>query len=64
MATLETFAEEGLNAARTTWEQVDDRGTLKMVPSATRHSLVVEPVVIHGSADEVLPAAEGGEMRE
>jgi len=61
MATLEAFAEEGLNADPTTWDQIDDCGTLKMVPSATRHSLVVEPVVIHGSADEVLPSAEGGE---
>ena len=61
MATLETFAEEGLNATPSTWDRVDDRGTVKMVPAATRHSLVVEPVVIHGSADEVLPANGGGE---
>ncbi len=55
-AVAEEFAENGLNAAPTRWEAADgDRGTIEMVPEATRHTLAVEPVTVHESADEVTP---------
>lgn len=56
----EVFAENRLNATPTTWENADDsRGTVEMVPSTTRHTLPVEPVTIHESAEEVMPAGKG-----
>ncbi|MFC6734764.1 hypothetical protein [Halolamina salina] len=57
-AVAEAFAEHGLNAEPTTWEPVDDRGTVEMVPASTRHTLAVEPVTIHESAEEVTPAEQ------
>ena len=58
-AVAEEFAEHGLNADPTTWELVDDdRGTVEMVPASTRHTLAIEPVTVHESAEEVTPAEQ------
>ena len=61
-AVAEDFAENGLNAAPTEWELVDEaRGTVEMVPASTRHTLAVKPVTVHESAGEVTPTQRGGE---
>jgi len=55
----ERFAEEKLNAVPTTWREADDgSGTLTMNPSATRHTLSVEPVTVHESADDLTGVLE------
>jgi len=55
----ERFAEEKLNAVPTTWREADDgSGTLTMNPSATRHTLSVEAVTIHESADDLMGVLE------
>ena len=61
-AVAEEFAENGLNASPTAWEIVDEgRGTVEMVPSSTRHTLAIEPVTVHESAEEVTPTQRGSE---
>ena len=57
----EEFVEHGLDAEPTEWFDAENGRGVEMIPASTHHTLAVEPVTVHESAEEVTPAEQPGD---